>query len=183
MRDSKHEILHFWFEETQSQQWFYKDPQFDALVRDRFSIVHQMAKEGLCDAWQGDEDGCLALTIVLDQFPRHMYRGKPESFAADKKALLTAKYAISRGYDQIMSPVKRGFLYLPFQHSEELHDQKRSVELYGAMKDVNPTGYDYAVRHLKVIEKYGRFPHRNEILGRESTPEEIEYLAQPGSGF
>jgi uncharacterized protein (DUF924 family) len=185
MRDTKHEIIHFWFNETEPQLWFQKSEAFDAEVKLRFAATHEMAKEGLCDTWMTDAEGCLALVIVLDQFPRHIFRDQPNSFAADHKALITAKYAISKGYDQILDPTKRGFLYLPFQHSEELREQNRSVELYGKMKDANPTGYQYAVRHQQVIEKFGRFPHRNYILDRDCTPEELEYLAgsRGGSDF
>lgn len=182
MRDTKHEINHFWFEETRPEQWFQVTESFDNLIRDRFQATYEMAKEGLCDAWMSDAEGCLALVIVLDQFPRHIFRDKPEAFDTDRKALLVAKYAISKGYDQILDPVKRGFLYLPFQHSEELREQEHSVELYGKMKDENPTGYQYAVRHKEVIEKFGRFPHRNYILGRESTPEEEDYLGGSKGG-
>lgn len=185
MRDTKHEIIHFWFVETEPALWFQKSDAFDAEVKLRFGPTHEMAREGLCDTWMTDAEGCLALVIVLDQFPRHIYRDLPESFAADAKALITAKYAISKGYDQILDPVKRGFLYLPFQHSEDLREQKRSVELYSKMQEENPTGYRYAVRHMEVIEKFGRFPHRNYILGRECTPEELEYLdgSKGGSDF
>ncbi len=176
MRDTKYEIIHFWFEETDPQQWFQSSSAFDEKVRDRFGVMYDMAKDGLCNNWAVDAEGALALIIVLDQFPRHMYRGTPAAFATDQDALLIAKEAIHKGFDQILEPVKRGFLYLPFQHSEVLSDQKKSLELFGAMADENPAGDMYAKRHYVPIEKFGRFPHRNEILGRESTPEEIEFL-------
>ena len=183
MRDTKHEIIHFWFNETDPQQWFQKSPEFDALVKERFGVTYQMAKDGLCQAWAKDAEGALALVIVLDQFPRHMFRDTPAAFETDEQALLAAKKAIASGFDQILEPVKRGFLYVPFQHSENMSDQNRSVELMSSMQYENPAGYDYAIRHRVVIEKYGRFPHRNKILGRENTPEEEEYLKQPGAGF
>lgn len=176
MRDSKYEILHYWFEELEPQQWFQSTEQVDNTIRDRFHVVHDMAKDGLSNHWADDADGALALIIVLDQFPRHMYRGTPAAFATDDKALLVAKQAVNKGFDQILEPVKRGFLYLPFQHSEKLADQERSVELFGAMAHENPAGDMYARRHYVPIEKFGRFPHRNEILGRDSSPEEIEFL-------
>lgn len=178
MRDSKYEILHFWFEETAPQQWFQKSDEFDRFIIDRFSVTYEMAKDGLCDSWNVDAEGCLALTIILDQFPRHMFRGSPRSFESDQRALLIVKQAVHKGFDQILEPVKRGFLYLPFQHSEDLRDQKRSVELYTAMKDENPAGYMYALRHYDAIEKFGRFPHRNAVLNRESTPEEEQFLKE-----
>lgn len=176
MRETKNDVLDFWFEELAPQQWFQQNDEIDATIKERFSGIHEMAKEGACDEWAVDVDGALALIIVLDQFPRHMFRGSPDSFATDKKALLVAKEAISKGFDQILNPTKRGFMYLPFQHSEVLTDQRRSVELYEAMKDVNPTGHMYAVRHFEPIDKFGRFPHRNDVIGRESTPEEVEFL-------
>ena len=183
MRDSQADILAFWFEETQPQQWFQTNPDFDALIRDRFSGAYDKAKSGILDDWRKDADGCLALCILLDQFPRNMFRGTPQAFATDAKALVVAKYAISKGFDQVLPPVKRRFIYLPYEHSENLSDQRKCVELFEKMTKDDPLGYDYAVRHLKVIEAYGRFPHRNKILGRMSTPDEEEYLARPGAGF
>jgi len=183
MKDSQKDILHFWFEETKPQQWFQTNPEFDALIQERFSEAYTMAKDGMFEDWKKDSDGCLALCLLLDQFPRNMFRGTPEAFATDGKALLIAKHAVSKGFDQLLAPIKRRFLYLPYEHSENLSDQKKCVELFEKMKSDDPLGYDYAVRHLEVIEKFGRFPHRNEILERENTPEEEEYLAQPGAGF
>ena len=176
MRDTKYEINHFWFEELEPQQWFQSTPEVDEEIRDRFTVNYEMARDGLCKNWAVDAEGALALIIVLDQFPRHMHRGTPEAFATDQDALLIAKEAVHKGFDQVLEPVKRGFLYLPFQHSEVLSDQKKSVELFGAMADDNPAGDMYAKRHYVPVEKFGRFPHRNEILGRESTEEEIEFL-------
>ncbi len=176
MRDYQDEIIHFWFEETEPQMWFQSNEAFDERIRDRFLVIYDMAREGLCNHWADDAEGALALIIVLDQFPRHLFRGKPQAFETDEKALLVAKKAVNKGFDQILTPVKRGFLYLPFQHSEKLADQERSVELFGAMAEDNPAGDMYAKRHHKPIELFGRFPHRNEVLGRESTAEEIEFL-------
>lgn len=183
MRDIKQEILHFWFEETQPAQWFQKNDAFDELIRDRFLGTYRLAADGVCDLWRDDADGCVALCIVLDQFPRNIFRGQPESFATDAKALLVSKHAIARGFDQTLPPVQRRFLYLPFEHSEEMPDQQRSVALFQSMQGDDPLGYDYALRHLEVIERFGRFPHRNAILGRKNTSEEDEYLAQAGAGF
>lgn len=183
MRDSKREVLHFWFKETQPQQWFQKNEQFDEQIKERFLSVYELARSGLCDSWKDSAEGCLALCIVLDQFPRNMFRNTPDMFATDMKALLVAKHAIASGYDQLLKPEERRFIYLPFEHSENLNDQKKAVSLFEVMKKEDPMGYDYALRHLEVIEKYGRFPHRNEILGRDSSPEEEEYLAQSGAGF
>jgi len=176
MRETKNDVLEFWFEELAPQQWFQASDATDEAIKERFSAIHEMAVDGACDEWAVDVDGALALIIILDQFPRHMFRGTPQAFATDKKALLIAKEAISKGFDQVLNPTKRGFMYLPFQHSEVLTDQRRSVELYESMKDVNPTGHMYAVRHFEPIDKFGRFPHRNDVLGRDSTEEEIEFL-------
>ena len=183
MKDSQQDILGFWFDETQPQQWFQTNPDFDALIRARFTEAYEKARDGILDDWRRDADGCLALCILLDQFPRNMFRGQPQAFATDGKALVVAKYAVSKGFDQVLPPVKRRFLYLPYEHSENLGDQRKCVELFEKMTKDDPLGYDYALRHLKVIEKYGRFPHRNKILGRMNTPEEDDYLAQPGAGF
>ena len=183
MRDSKHEILHFWFSETQPVQWFQINPDFDMLVRERFFTTHQMARDGLCDGWAVDADGALALCILLDQFPRNMFRGQAEAFATDEKARRIAAQAIRNGFDQLLQPIRRRFIYLPFEHSEDTEDQMRSVSLFAAMKGEDPMGYEYALRHQDIIHRFGRFPHRNPALGRESTAEEILYLGQPGAGF
>ena len=183
MKDSQEDILAFWFEDTVPQQWFLVNPDFDDEIRARFADKYDKAKLGILDDWRRDADGCLALCLLLDQFPRNMFRGTPDAFATDGKALVMAKYALSKGFDQVLTPVKRRFIYLPFEHSENLQDQRKSVELFATMKKDDPLGYDYALKHLKVIEQYGRFPHRNKILGRENTPDENHYLAQPGAGF
>lgn len=183
MRDTKQEIVHFWFEETEPRQWYQKSDDFDSEIKDRFLTTYEMARDGLCDSWNQDTEGCLALCVLLDQFPRNMFRGSPEAFATDPKALLIARHAVSKGFDQILSVQRRTFIYLPFEHSEDMNDQKKAVELFEAVKEENPLGYEYALKHLEVIEKFGRFPHRNAVLGRENTPEEEEYLAQPGAGF
>ncbi|MAQ70888.1 MAG: hypothetical protein CL565_01710 [Alphaproteobacteria bacterium] len=183
MKNMQEDILDFWFKETQPQQWFQKNEEFDELVRERFLESYEMARKGHLDDWKQDADGCLALCLLLDQFPRNMFRGSPQSFASDGQALLIAKYAISKGFDQVLQPVKQRFIYLPFEHSESMTDQKRSLELFEKMKQEDPLSYEYALRHYKVIEEYGRFPHRNAILDRVSTPEEKEYLSKPGAGF
>ena len=183
MRDTKTEILHFWFEETDPVQWFQKNPEFDRLIADRFGTTVQMAREGLCDRWADDSDGALSLCIVLDQFPRNIFRDQPESFASDEKALRVARQAIRSGFDQVQVPIRRRFFYLPFEDSETIEDQNRAVELFSAMREDDPMGYEYALRHRDVIARFGRFPHRNAILGRETSAEEKAYLSQPGAGF
>lgn len=183
MRDTKQEVLRFWFEETAPQQWFQINESFDRDIRERFLITYEMALNGLCESWKRDAEGALALCIVLDQFPRNMFRGDSRSYASDQMALLVSKEAIHKGFDQLLTPLRRRFLYLPFEHSEELREQKRSLELFSAMKELDPVSYEYAVRHHAVIEKFGRFPHRNAILGRSSTQEELEFLSKLPAGF
>lgn len=183
MQDVRGDVIKFWFEETKPQQWFQVSEEFDALITQRFAEAYDKAAAGIFDDWKNDSDGVLALCILLDQMPRNMFRGTPKAFETDNKALVIAKYAISKGLDQVLSPTKRRFVYLPFEHSEHINDQRRSVELFEKIKNDDPLGYEYAVKHLEVIEEYGRFPHRNKILGRENTAEEEAYLAQPGAGF
>lgn len=183
MKDIQKDVLTFWFEETQPPQWFQINPEFDASISECYLDAYEKAALGIFDDWKNDPDGCLALCLILDQFPRNMFRGTPKAFATDGKALVIAKYALAKGFDQVLTPLKRRFLYLPFEHSENLNDQRKCLDLFDKMKKDDPLGYDYALRHLKVIEKYGRFPHRNKILQRMNTPEEEEYLAQSGSGF
>lgn len=183
MTDARHDILKFWFEETKPQQWFQADPDFDALIHTRFADIYEMAARGVLDDWKNDADGCLALCIVVDQFPRNMFRGTAKAFATDAHAIAISRYAVSKGFDQRIEPARRRFLYLPFEHAENLNDQRTSVALFETIKKDDPQGYDYAQRHLDVIEQFGRFPHRNAILGRTNTPEEVVYLAKPGSGF
>ncbi len=183
MRDTKKEVLSFWFDETQPAQWFQKNDSFDADISERFMVTYDMAKKGLCSSWCKDADGVLALAIVLDQFPRNMFRDNAKSFETDGKALLIVKDAIHKGFDQILTPVKRRFIYIPFMHSANIAEQKRCVELFESMKDDDPLSHDYALKHLDVIKKFGRFPHRNKILGRKSSEEELKYLDLPGAGF
>lgn len=176
MKDNRQSIVAFWFEETKPQQWFQINPEFDQTIKDRFSGTYELAASGVCDEWKKDAEGCLALCIVLDQLPRNMFRGTEKAFETDKKALLISKHAIHRGFDQILVPMKRRFLYMPFMHSENLNDQKKSVELFGNMQVDDPMGYEHALRHYREIERFGRFPYRNKALSRENTPEEDEYL-------
>ncbi|MBF2049676.1 MAG: DUF924 family protein [Leptolyngbya sp. IPPAS B-1204] len=187
-------VLSFWFGDPpeaasyaqRRKFWFGKQPEFDAEIRQKFAAIYEQAAAGALDAWQQLPAGCLALVIVLDQFSRNMFRDTPQAFATDAKALQIAQQAVAQGFDQQLAPIQRIFLYLPFEHSENLADQHQSVELTRQLSAEVPEladVFDYAVRHQDVIERFGRFPHRNRILGRESTPEEIEFLKQPGSSF
>jgi uncharacterized protein (DUF924 family) len=183
------EVLDFWFGREGEpgygefrEAWFTKDPEFDQRVRDRFEALHEAAAAGELDDWKEEAQSCLALVILLDQFPRNMYRGDPRSYATDYKAQETAEHAVDRAFDRELPAFQRMFLYMPFMHSEDLAHQRRSVELFRALGGENDaTGY--AVRHMEIVERFGRFPHRNEVLGRRTTPEEAEFLTQPGSSF
>ncbi len=183
MRDTKNEILKFWFEKSTPAQWFQKSDSFDTEITERFLVTYEMAKKDLCASWTDDADGVLALCLVLDQFPRNMFRESPKAFDTDGKILSIVKEAMHKGYDKILSPHRRKFMYMPFMHSENLDVQKQSVELYESLKNDDYLAYDYAVKHMDVIEKFGRFPHRNKALGRNNTIEELEYLSTKGSGF
>ena len=176
MRDTKQEIVHFWFEETEPQLWFQNNAQFDAILREQFLMTYEMAKDGLSNHWAADADGALALSLVLSEFPRHMFRGQAQAFATDDKALLVAKQAVARGFDQLLPPERRFFLYIPFERSEVLSDHKRNLDLFKSMEEENPVAYRTAQRRYAVIEKFGRYPDRNKALGRDTTPEERAWL-------
>jgi len=186
------EILDFWFDSPQSPEygkersfWFTKKPEFDKQLSDYFLSTYEQAAAGELDSWEDSPRSCLALLLLLDQFPRNMFRGTPKSFATDAKAIAIANNAIAKGFDQYLLPVQRWFMYLPFEHSENIADQQRCVDLFATLKDDPDSAatIDYALRHKSVIERFGRFPHRNKILGRETTPQEAEFLKQPGSSF
>ena len=177
------EVLRFWFGEGADRgkahkRWFEKNATFDAEIRSRFLPLYERLASN--DDWLSGRDDVLARIVVLDQFPRNMFRGTARAFAADPLALAAAKHAVAKGYDRALLDVEKQFVYLPFEHSESLADQERACEL---MKPLGDDLYDWALRHQRIIERFGRFPHRNEILGRASTAEEIEFLKQPGSGF
>lgn len=188
-------VLTFWFGDAAVEDvsygarrklWFRKNEAVDAEIRDRFADTYERARQGQLQSWRSTRAGRLALIVVCDQFPRNMFRGTAEAFATDAFARELAKEAIALGDDQALPPEQRFFLYLPLEHSENLDDQNRSVALFQALAEAHPDladTYDYAVKHRDVIARFGRFPHRNEALGRISTPEEIEFLKQPGSSF
>lgn len=177
------DVLDFWFgvgpeRGKAHKRWFEKNAAFDAEIRSRFLTAYD---DQLRDpAWLAKAPSCLARIVVLDQFPRNMFRGSARAFEADALARAAARHALERGYDADWLRVEKIFAYLPFEHSEALADQQRACEL---MRPLGDEQYDYALRHKAIIERFGRFPHRNALLGRASTPEEIEFLKQPGSGF
>jgi uncharacterized protein (DUF924 family) len=171
------DVLAFW-REAGPDRWFERDDAFDAAIREKFLSTYEAAAAGELSGWEATPEGALALVIVLDQFPRNMFRGDARTYAADGLARAAANRALKRGYDMDVPEKERGFLFLPFMHSEDLNDQDRCVELYRAAADEN---LKYAERHRDIIRRFGRFPHRNALLGRATTPEEQAYL--DGGGF
>lgn len=194
------QVLEFWFGELDAsgrakpevaKRWFQGGPAFDRAVRDQFLSVHAAVAAGGHEDWLTTPRGRLALVIVLDQFSRNMFRGTPASFARDGRALELSFDGIARGDDKKLRTDERTFLYMPLMHSEKLAVQERCVDLFATFgdslaedaRDAVTRNLDYAVRHRDIIRRFGRFPHRNAILGRASTPEEAEFLKQPGSSF
>lgn len=175
------EVLKFWFEEIEPAAWWQKDEAFDALLIERFSGLHARATRCELFAWRVEPEGRLAEIIVLDQFSRNMFRDTPLAFANDSMALALSQEAIASGADDALTAVQRSFLYMPFMHSESLHIHEVAVGLY--RKNGIQNNLDFEISHKKIIEQFGRYPHRNQILGRESSAEEIEFLTRPGSSF
>jgi len=175
------EIIRFWFETLNPEDWYRKDPAIDAEIAGRFSETYQHLKRAVPPAWLAAPKGILAAILVLDQFPRNMFRGDPRTFATDEVALTLAKHAIGEGMDLHLPSEQRAFVYMPFQHSEATADQARSIELFTALG--NESNLDFARRHQAIIERFGRFPHRNIVLSRASTEEELAFLKEPGSSF
>ena len=180
------DILDFWFEgdaAAQRDKWFEKDAAFDTLCA-RFTAAIRDARGGRFDFWAATPRGALALIILLDQLSRNVFRGSPEAYAADPHARAIARAAIDAGFDTQLTPVERMFVYLPFEHAETIEDQDVSVRLHEALREaLGEETVGYADRHRDVIRRFGRFPHRNAVLGRINTPEEDAWLAQPGAGF
>ncbi|MBP1882359.1 DUF924 family protein [Sinorhizobium mexicanum] len=175
------EVLKFWFTELSYDQWFTPSAELDRQCMQRFQASHLALSRKLDDAWRATPEHWLAAVLVFDQLPRNMYRASPLAFATDCLALREAKLAVGASADLAVPKEWRAFFYLPFEHSENLTDQTMAVKLFTELGDADYL--DYAIRHRQVIEQFGRFPHRNAILGRVSTAAEEEYLAQPGAGF
>jgi uncharacterized protein (DUF924 family) len=175
------EITTFWFEEISQTQWWKKDVQFDQLIASRFSDVHGQASRCELYGWRQTAEGRLAEIIVLDQFSRNIYRNSPLSFATDSMALVLAQEAIRVGADKEVSEGVRSFFYMPYMHSESAVIHKEAVSLYQAYG--NEDNLKFELRHKAIIDRFGRYPHRNEILGRDSKVEEVEFLSQPESSF
>ena len=200
MEDKKNALLGFWFGDdpddtavakNKAELWWDHRAETDELLQARFGAAASSAAAGILDHWTGSPRGRLALILLLDQLPRAIHRATPAAFAQDAKARGVAEQGLESGADRLLRPIERLFFYLPFEHSEDLANQDRSVEFYRELVTTVPTGHretfaafvDFAVKHRDVIKQFGRFPHRNLILGRESTPEEKAFLEQPGSSF
>jgi uncharacterized protein (DUF924 family) len=176
------EVLAFWFAEGMNEAWFVKDPSFDAKVRAVLGKHRERAVSGDYDHWMESGCGCVALVILLDQAPRNLFRDDPRAYATDEKARAVTHHALRLGLDAGLAQVERIFLYLPLEHSEDLEDQTLCCELAASL-DEDPAWHRYALQHREVIERFGRFPHRNAVLGRRSTPEELEFLKRKDAGF
>lgn len=175
------DVLGFWFAELEEKQWWSPDPRVDRVVRDRFGTLHRTLAREVPAGWRTSPRGYLAAVIVLDQFSRNMFRNDARAYATDAEALALAREAISKGVDAELETKERHFLYMPFQHSEDADTQAESVALFEGLGDQN--ALDFARRHKAVIDRFGRFPHRNQVLGRETTAEERDFLMEHPPGF
>jgi uncharacterized protein (DUF924 family) len=200
MQQVRQELLELWFGDNpddsavaaeKKELWWGHSADTDDMLREKFKTASLSAGLGVLDHWTGSPRGRLALILLLDQIPRAIHRGQPEAFALDADARAVASQGLASGADLLLRPIERLFFYMPFEHSEDLADQEKSIALFESLVDAVPekdretfdSFLDYAVRHHAVIARFGRFPHRNAVLGRESTPEELAFLAQPGSSF
>jgi uncharacterized protein (DUF924 family) len=176
-------IIDFWFIEISPKQWWVKSVEFDDLISQRFFTIYEETRGGKYLDWINSAQSCLARIILLDQFPRNMFREKPESFRTDVLALAATKHAISLGFDIGIPSQHKGFLYMPLMHSEAFDDQMKAIELFTAAGSDLEENLKSSHRHKAIIEQFGRFPHRNQVLGRASSQAELEFLKQPGSRF
>ncbi|MES2039292.1 MAG: DUF924 family protein [Pseudomonadota bacterium] len=198
--DDLHAVLNFWFgldaddvktAQSQTKLWWSKSDDLDAAIRDGFANLTEQALQKELTGWENTAEGRLALIILCDQFPRNMYRNTPESFAYDAQARAYCEAGLQTQADRQLRPIQRVFFYLPLEHSESLADQDRAVALFDALRqEVSEAQrktfegfYQFAVKHRAVIQRFGRFPHRNAVLGRTSTTEEVKFLSEPGSSF
>ena len=192
MEETAQAVVHFWFGAPGSPErgkartaWFRKDDAFDDEIRRRFAEAVEIALAGGLGEWCTNAEGSLARVLLLDQFTRNIFRGSARAFAGDQRALATAEEAVARGFDRELTARERWFMYMPFEHAENVKAQHRSLQLFGAlaqeMGDDDPLVW--ARKHAEVVFRFGRYPHRNAVLGRASTPEEEQYLREPGAGF
>jgi len=175
------DIVQFWFSEIDRALWFRKDAGFDRLLEERFGALHAQASLGELSAWRDTPHGRLAEILVLDQFSRNLFRDSPKAFAQDGMALVLAQEAVRAGADTALTAQERVFLYMPYMHSESAAVHDTAVELF--TRNGIPDNLDFELKHKAIIDRFGRYPHRNAVLGRTSTPEEIAFLQQPGSSF
>ena len=175
------DIIHFWFEELEPKDWWRKDDELDQLIKDRFGKYHQQAQAGELFLWRETALGSLAEVIILDQFSRNIYRDQAESFMCDALALALAQFAIEKGLDAQLSDIQRVFLYMPFMHSESKVIHVEAVKLFESVGI--ESNLNYELKHKVIIDRFGRYPHRNAILGRHSTDEELLFLQEPNSSF
>lgn len=183
-------IIHFWFNEH-TDKWWKKDPAFDALIKNQFEATYNNIVAGKLEKWLETAEGTLAYIIVTDQFSRNMFRNTGKMFATDEIAVKAAEQGIAQGFDQDCPFEQRWIFYMPFMHSEKLANQDRCIELFKAHKESAPEdskasiqgNIDFAIKHREIIERFGRYPHRNELLGRESTEQELDFLQTPESSF
>ena len=167
-------IIDFWFSDDMAKQWFNSTPELDLKIKSNFEEIYQSAVNGELDHWQTSPLGCLALILLFDQFPLNMYRGKEQSFATESRSRAVAEQAINNSFDEKLSDQQKVFVYMPYMHSEDLEDQAKGIELYS--KAGLKENLRFAKHHHDIVERFGRFPHRNKILGRTNTPEEEVYL-------
>lgn len=172
--DPVRQILDFWFSENVEAHWFDPDAGIDRQITERFGGLHDRARAGGLDDWKKQAESALALVILLDQFPRNMFRGSPRAFESDAKAREVSRAALESGFDRLQPPRERAFFYLPLMHSENLPDQDECVRLYRELQYEDHL--DFAIEHRDIIARFGRFPHRNKVLGRQSSAEELEFL-------
>jgi uncharacterized protein (DUF924 family) len=186
------DVLNFWFGAPDDPEfgqpreaWFKKDDVFDADIRSKFGEAVEQAIEGGLEDWEDGGNGSLALILLLDQFARNIFRGSDKSFAGDVRTRRVAAAAIEDGIEKVLNIPQRVFLYLPFEHSEDIADQHRSMDLFNSLPEYEGRSnqIEYAQRHFDIVERFGRFPHRNDVVGRDSTKEEIEFLKGPNSSF
>ena len=198
--ETVNKLLTFWFgdigaqglpDQAHMQAWWQKSDAFDQTIQQQFGDVYAAAQQGAYDHWLETPEGTLAFIILFDQFSRNLFRDTPAAFAEDARALAVAKAAVAKKVDQALLPIQRVFVYLPFEHSESWDDQQQSLQLFDRLRQEVDSGiqatfdnfYDYAVAHARIIERFARYPHRNAILGRESTVEELAFLNEPNSSF
>ena len=180
-RDGYKGVLDFWFVQSQPSQWWQKDQAFDRLISDTFGLLHSQAVAGELWTWRENPQGALAEILILDQFSRNIFRNLPQAFAADSQALVLSQIAVAQGFDQQLPKLERSFLYMPYMHSESLIIHQQAVKLFEQLD--NQQSLDFEIQHKKIIERFGRYPHRNRILGRVSNQEEVNFLKQANSSF